>query len=223
MKKLKFNLILLESALELVPNEIINHPAVLKNAKKRNKKPNETILDISLHYFAMRKLKEWKKRGRPDIIHQVMLSFLLESEAIKGEFYIHTFDSRIIKVNPIMRPPKNYYRFISLMEQLLLKGRVPPKSSTPLMEVLNISLSDIKKKYKLLLMWEKGKKIQGNELCNYLNEEWIIGIGGFPHGDFSKEILDIADEKYSIADETLEAFQVVNRIVCYCGYAFSTP
>jgi len=220
MKKL--NLILLESALELVPKEIINHPAVVKNAIKRDKKPNETLLDISFHYFAMKRLYEWEKRGRPDIVHQAMLSFLLEPDEIKGEFFIHTFDSKIIWVSNKMRPPKNYYRFVSLMEQLLVVGKVPPNSTNPLMKILNISLNDIKKKYKIVLMWEKGRRVSPSELCSYMNENWIIGIGGFPHGDFRQEILELADEKYSISDRVLETFQVINRLICYCFHSFSS-
>ncbi|MBW9140788.1 MAG: hypothetical protein K1T65_03670, partial [Candidatus Aramenus sp.] len=45
---LRVNVILLDSSLELVPSEISNHPSVVKNAKKRGKKPTEVLLDISV-------------------------------------------------------------------------------------------------------------------------------------------------------------------------------
>jgi rRNA small subunit pseudouridine methyltransferase Nep1 len=218
---MKVNLIILEAALELVPKEILSHPAVVKNAKKRSKKPEEILLDISLHYHAMKKLKDWHKRGRPDIIHQIILTFLSEKSDIKGEFYIHTINSKIIKVNPNMRPPKTYNRFVGLMEQLLLHGKVPPNSSNPLMEVLNLDLHDIKKKYKIVLLWEKGKKISPTELCNLENS--LLGIGGFAHGDFSEEILELADEKVSISSMSLESFQVVCRILSSCNYLLGWP
>ncbi|TRM90261.1 16S rRNA methyltransferase, partial [Sulfolobus sp. B1] len=51
------NIILLESAIELVPREIVDHPSVIKNAKRRGKKPEDTLLDISLHYHAMKSLE----------------------------------------------------------------------------------------------------------------------------------------------------------------------
>ncbi|TRM76859.1 16S rRNA methyltransferase, partial [Sulfolobus sp. A20-N-F8] len=72
------NIILLESAIELVPREIVDHPSVIKNAKRRGKKPEDTLLDISLHYHAMKSLENKYKRGRPDIVHQALLLILTD-------------------------------------------------------------------------------------------------------------------------------------------------
>jgi rRNA small subunit pseudouridine methyltransferase Nep1 len=84
---MNINIILLEAGIELVPKEIVNHPSVVKNAKRRKKKPEDTLLDISLHYHAMKKLENVHKRGRPDIIHQALL-IMLTDPMIKGDFYI---------------------------------------------------------------------------------------------------------------------------------------
>ncbi len=216
---MKLNFILLDSALELVPKEILNDPSVIKNAEKRGKKPEDTILDISLHYHAMKRLKDWQKRGRPDIVHMAMIMILSERE-ILGDFYIHTYDSKIIKVDRKMNPPKNYNRFIGLMEQLLKFSKVPPNSSKPLMEILNVKLPEIVKKYKPVLLSEDGDKIDPKYLCN---DNLLLGIGAYQHGDFSKEVKDLFIKHYSISSKALETQQVVCRILSSCNYLLGWP
>ncbi|MEM0200550.1 MAG: 16S rRNA methyltransferase [Saccharolobus sp.] len=212
---MKINIILLESSVELVPKEIINHPSVVKNAKRRGKRPEDTLLDISLHYSAMKDLENRHKRGRPDIVHQALL-IMLTDPVIKGDFYIHTIDSKIIKINPNMRPPKNYIRFVGLMEQLLKYGRIPINEKEPLMEVTDLSLEDLLNKYDLALLSENGEKISPEELCK-LGDKWILGIGAFPHGDFSEEIKKSSKKIYSISRYQLETQQVICRIFSACS------
>jgi len=218
----KLNLILLDSSLELVPKVLRNHPSVINSAKKKNKKPCEVLLDVSLHYFAMKNLPNSEKRGRPDIVHLAMIMFLSEFN-IKGNFYIHTIDSKIIKVNNNMRPPKNYDRFVSLMEQLLTIGKVPPNSDNPLMEVTGLQLNDIAKKYNIILLSEKGEKIKPEKICNDITEDTIIGIGAFPHGEFSKEVLNYAHSIYSISSYVLETQQTICRLISACNEILGWP
>ncbi len=115
------HLILADSELELMPEEI----------KKR-----KILLDSSLHHSLMKGLKDWKRRGRPDIVHVFLL---IAQESIlnrKGllKTYIHTRNDEIIYVNPEMRIIKNYNRFKGLMQQLLIHGKVPLKGKS-LMEM----------------------------------------------------------------------------------------
>jgi len=112
----RLKIILLESALETVPHEIWRHPAVVKNARRRGKKPGETLLDVSLHYHAMKNLKDREKRGRPDIVHTTLLE-LLESPLNKEghlEVYVHTYQGHVIFIDPSTRIPRNYNRFGAL-------------------------------------------------------------------------------------------------------------
>ena len=211
----KINLILLDSSLELVPKEIITHPAVVANAKRRGKDPRYVILDKSLHYSAMAKLENKEKRGRPDIVHLALLTFLFLEDEVKGEVYIHTIDGKIIYVNNKTRIPKNYNRFIGLMEQLLQYGRVPVDSEEPLMKVTNETLSSLKRKYKLAVLSESGKRVTLQDICN-LGDDWLIGIGAFPHGDFSDEVKANADAFFSISDRVLETHQVICRLTTVC-------
>jgi rRNA small subunit pseudouridine methyltransferase Nep1 len=70
------NIIFVETSLELVPFQMLRHPSVKRNAKKRGKKPEETLLDRSLHHFGMHNLPQAEKRGRPDIIQICLLEAL---------------------------------------------------------------------------------------------------------------------------------------------------
>jgi rRNA small subunit pseudouridine methyltransferase Nep1 len=66
-------ILFVETSLELVPRKIMRHPSVTRNAKREGKKPNEVLLDRSLHHHAMKSLDGAERRGRPDIIHFCLL------------------------------------------------------------------------------------------------------------------------------------------------------
>jgi len=214
------NIIIAEAALETIPREIIYHPAVMKNAKRRGKKPEELILDISYHYAAMKKLKERWKRGRPDIIHVALLHILGSPANKKGlvRTFIHTIKDYIIFIHPETRLPKNYLRFIGLMEQLFKEKRVPPKSKKPLLKMKKGSLTNLLLKIKpskVILLTQRGNLIHPERLGEKLVEEaeTAIIIGGFPHGKFTKKTLGVADEIYSIYPEVLEVWEVISIIL----------
>jgi rRNA small subunit pseudouridine methyltransferase Nep1 len=69
-------ILFVETALELVPGSIVGHPSVVKNARRQGKRPEETLLDRSLHHRAMLRLPMAEKKGRPDIIHFCLLEAL---------------------------------------------------------------------------------------------------------------------------------------------------
>ena len=96
------NIVLARSALETIPEEIVNHPSVKKWAERRRKDPRKLLLDMSYHYAAMRELKDWNKRGRPDIVHITLLNLLgspLNNEGLL-RVYVHTLNDYIITINP---------------------------------------------------------------------------------------------------------------------------
>jgi len=63
------SLILSESALELVPSELEDHPSVVSHARKLGKSSSEILLDNSWHFAAMKGITNEIKRGRPDLVH----------------------------------------------------------------------------------------------------------------------------------------------------------
>ena len=130
------NLIFTETALELVPREILLHPSVRRNAKRRKKAAEETLLDRSLHHYAMDKLTNAEKRGRPDIIHICLLLTMGSPLNRMGKLNvsISTVNGFEIEVDASTRPPRDCIRFNGLMEQLLINGAVPVEGE-PLMKL----------------------------------------------------------------------------------------
>uniref|UniRef100_A0A7C4D2I9 Ribosomal RNA small subunit methyltransferase Nep1 n=1 Tax=Ignisphaera aggregans TaxID=334771 RepID=A0A7C4D2I9_9CREN len=217
-------IVLAESGIELVPKSIQNHPSVINSARRRNKDPSHILLDISLHYRAMKKLNEWYKRGRPDIVHISLLNaFSSPLNMVKLlRVYVHTYDDRIIYIHPSTRIPRNYNRFVGLMEQLLLVGKVPPESTNPLIFIekkpLSVFISE-KSFDRILIMHEKGDLIPPNSLGRSIARDMkndrsvCIIIGAFQHGDFRREFLTLSREHVSIFPKPLDAWIVVSRVI----------
>jgi len=209
-------LVLAESALELVPSELWRHPAVLADAKRRRKKPGEILLDRSRHHPAMRDLPDASRRGRPDIVHQVLLVFqysMLNKRGL-GRAYVHTRDDYVISLRPETRPPKSYNNFVSLLEQLYKVGRVPP-SGEPLMELHKKDLRRLLEELggRWVVLHETGEKLPLLDLGAALLNSVVV-VGGFPHGDFENRwVLEKAVGRYRIGDEAMDAPQAVCRAV----------
>ena len=135
------HLVFLESSIELIPPEIRNHPSVISDARKRKKNPSRIILDDSRHHAAMKKLFRAEKRGRPDIIHTCLL-IALDSPLKNLSIYVHTFNGKIIWINRETRLPRNYNRFVGLMEDLFEKRRITSGEKT-LLEITDLTLHEL--------------------------------------------------------------------------------
>ena len=210
---------LVEAGLELVPPQIASHPAVKRNAERRGKKPLETLLDISVHKPAMAKLPKWYKRGRPDIAHGFLLLAQGSILNIEGLLRVHlyTFSGLYIEVDPSLRPPRDYRRFIGLMEQLLKVGRVPP--DRPLMKVREEALKSVQRRIRpdvTVLLSEKGQPVKLREFGRMVLQHGtpLIMIGGFQRGDFEEETRSIADLTLSIYPKPLDTLTVTSRVLC---------
>ncbi len=212
--------IIADAALELMPREICGHPQVKAYAKKRNKPPCKVLLDKSFHYNAMSKLENKEKRGRPDIVHVTLLNLLgspLNKEG-KLRVFIHTINDLVIFIDPKMKVPRNYHRFVGLMEQLLDVGKVPPDAEEPLMYVKNMTLKRLVKnhlkKKGIILMSEDGELVSPDQVAETaLKEDLPVVIGGFPHGDYNLEAHLLAKHKFSIYPSSLDTWVVADRIV----------
>ncbi len=214
------NLIFVEAALETVPAEMVRHPSVRRNAKRRGKNPEETLLNRSLHHAGMRRLPDAHKRGRPDIVQICLLEALGAPLNKEGglRIWIHTYDDRVIQVSPEVRVPRDCNRFDSLMEQLLMVGRVPPKGDEPLMTVTPKSLGDLLKEIgpsRTIALTSHGRPSNLEEVCQTLTGEAVsaVLVGAFPHGPIGEGTLALADEAVSIYPEPLETWVVTSRLV----------
>lgn len=195
---------------------------MVKNARRRGKKPSEVLLDVSIHRAAMSGLDRRWKRGRPDIVHVSLLMALGSPLNLEGllEVYVHTINDYVIFVRPDVRIPRDYRRFIGLMEQLLVEGAVPPGSPEPLMYVKTLGLRGLMKRIgasRAILLSESGERVKLSQLAREaLGEDTVVIIGGFPHGDFERETYDLADAVYSIYPKPLETWIVVSRVIEAC-------
>ncbi|MHA1379358.1 MAG: 16S rRNA methyltransferase [Candidatus Helarchaeota archaeon] len=213
------NIILVESALETLPQELTKYASIKKIAKKKNKTPKDLLLDTSLHHNIMKELPEREKRGRPDIVHFSLL-LAVNSPLFKSgllNIFIHTRQDKVIKLNPIIRIPKNYNRFVGLIEQLFKKHQVPPQGEA-LMTIQDLTLKNLISEINpnlVILFHERGKIVDLNDYLKKisLDYELIFLIGGFPHGSFSKDIELYANVKISIDPEPLETITVVGETI----------
>jgi len=214
-------LVLAESALETMPADLQSEPAVRSLSRRKKKDPSKLILDSSFFPHLVRRLPMGEKRGRPDIIHISLLCALRTPLNMEGQLkiYVHTLEDKVIDVNPNVRLPRNYNRFLGLMEQLYEHGQVPP-GSTPLLTLRGMSLPALLEKInpeRTILFCEEGVRVKLEDYMRNLSSlsRVVTIIGGFPHGSFSSETESLADDKISLYNKPLEAWTVVSRVI-YC-------
>ncbi|AGK61457.1 hypothetical protein Asulf_01474 [Archaeoglobus sulfaticallidus PM70-1] len=207
--------VFLESSLEVIPEEISSHPVIKKEERKRGKKASEIILDDSKHHIAMKSLPNREKRGRPDIVHFCLLSVLDSPISKKAEIYVHTINDEVIKFENFVRLPRNYNRFVGLMEKLFRDG-VIESNGRVLIQILDIDFEGLIDKLsgrKFILFTEKGRKIMPDMRGS------TIFIGAFPHGDFDAGIMEVlmesSIEMVSLGDESYSSNYVTNKAICF--------
>ncbi len=209
-------LIIAESELEPVPKEIRSDSQVLSYCRHAGKSVGKVILDSSLFHRAIKKLPQAERRGRPDLIH-VALTVALDSPAArkgKLQVFVHTRNDEVIRIDSETRLPRNYNRFVGLIEQLFEKGQVPP-TGKPLLALEKMTLGDLLKKLEpkeVVLFDAKGKKVGHHELKEIHHSSAVI-IGGFPHGEFSQANKKLATKIVSVADTEVLAATAVAYLV----------
>ncbi|MFX1312882.1 MAG: 16S rRNA methyltransferase [Promethearchaeota archaeon] len=210
-------IILVECGIELIPKEIRNHPAIKKTQSSRIY--SSQLLDNALHHTAMKKLPNFKKRGRPDITHLCLLNVLGSPLNKTGnlKLYIHTIHNKIFKFDSQIRIARNYNRFKGLMGKLLIDKHISI-NNTQLISQFHGSITDLIHSYKnseVFLFSSKGKLIQNYQtfFSKQLSDNLIAIIGGFQKGQFSDEILKLSKNLSSISKFPLDAWIVTNKII----------
>ena len=213
------SLVLAESSIELVPNELVHHPAVVKWAQRKRKEPQSLVLDQTYHHHAILGLgPNGTGRGRPDISHFSLLLALGSPLNLAGGLrcYVHTRDNNIIKVDPKTRLPRNTDRFTSLLEQLYQERIVPP-TGHPLLSIKPGHIGDLLDEIsgRVIALTTRGLQKRMDEVASRLaaHDNPVLLVGGFPKGHFSKETLSKAKESYQIYRHGLEAWTVVARAI----------
>jgi rRNA small subunit pseudouridine methyltransferase Nep1 len=209
------NLIIAEAALELVPPEITKHASVRNEARRREMKASDTLLDRSVHHHAMLKLPDDSKRGRPDLVHLTLLSVtstpLYRSGLVK--VYIHTRDDVVLELKEQTRPPKSYARFRDLVQKLLSEE---PESG--LISVYRASIPELLRKIDadvVIGLSTQGRMSSLEAVAAGVSkkENPAVLIGGFPKGHFSPETARSLDEVVRIHGDSLDAHVVAARLV----------
>ncbi len=221
------NLLLVDSEIELVPERIASHPAVHINAKKRGKQAEKMLLDSSLHHSAMKRLSQGERRGRPDIVHFVLM-LALESVLNRRDLlrvYVHTRNDEFITFDPSTRLPKNYPRFVGLMESLFSEGVAPSRGEPLLMLHKDYSFErciEVIPHSRVVVLSPDGEKVR---LKSYFkgSEDMLCIVGGFSKGDFKSDVRSNADEIISIYDESLTAWTVVSELIVNYENALDKP
>ncbi len=212
-------IILAECGLELIPKQIRNHPAVKKNLSSSIY--SSQLLDNTLHFSAMKKLKNYEKRGRPDITHVCLLNALGSPLNKNGNLilFIHTIKNKIFKINPELRIARNYNRFKGLIAKLLIDGSIETKDSY-LIESIRGNLKELISTFEnseVYLFLSNGKLIDNYRemFQDVLAKNYIVIIGGFQKSSFSDEITKLSGNQISISRYPLDAWVVVNKIITY--------
>ncbi len=211
------SLILSESALELVPSELQNHPSVISHARKLGKRPSEILLDNSWHFAAMKEMNEEMKRGRPDLVHFSILEVttipLYSQNKIK--LFIHTIDDRVIYFGKNVHIPKSYHRFEGLIEKLYQEKKIIANNDV-LLEIKEKTFSELLDEInpsKVIGFSTKGKPGSYEKIAAEISDDACIVLGGFQKGHFSDLIENKINDLYSIGDESFESHIVVARLL----------
>ena len=212
-------IILVECGLELIPKQIREHPAVSRHLSMKNY--FSQLLDNALHHSAMKSLKNFEKRGRPDITHICLLNALgsVLNKSGNLKIFVHTIKNKIFKINPDIRIARNFNRFKGLIAKLLIDGEIRVDGST-LISQFKGNLKDLITSFEMadiFLFSSKGKLIKNykNLFSKNLSKNNIAFIGGFQKSSFSKEILELSDKLFSISEYSLDAWVVVNKILTF--------
>ncbi len=231
----RLHLMLVDSELEMVPKELLSHPSVASNARKRGKKPSQVLLDSNLHHTALGSREEAMRRGRPDIVHQFLLlgldSLLNQEDGLR--LYVHTRNDELIGVDPTTRLPKNMNRYMGLFEELFASGAVPSKddpllSLRPAMD-LERCIASVRDNARLagrgltiVLLSPDGELKGAHELFIDLpgvvkgDMDVLCLIGGFSSGDFRSDVRGLSDRSISLSDMLLKVWSVeMELIVAY--------
>jgi rRNA small subunit pseudouridine methyltransferase Nep1 len=208
------NFVLAESALEQIPKEIRNSPAVVSDSKRRGIPAADILLDRSFHHSAMLKLKDAEKRGRPDLVHAALLSVTGTPLYLDGgvRVFVHTYPDLVLEVAEKTRLPKNYFRFRGLMEETLSE-----KPRGGLVQARQMGMNELVRKEirpDLVIGFSvRGRTVEMDDLASKVvaAKNPCLVVGGFPHGHFSDKVTKSLDDFVRIDPRPLEAHVVAAR------------
>ncbi|MGB9733250.1 MAG: ribosome biogenesis protein [Conexivisphaera sp.] len=216
----RLSLVIVEAAVELVPRGLSTHPSVRRYAERRGRRPTEVILDRSYHNAAMKRLEDSHRRGRPDISYHVLLDAVDSPLYGAGllSLYVQTRDGMMVELGRDVHLPRSYHRFVGLLEDLYRRGEVADLNGEMLARMRRMSLEELLDTLSpdtTVLLREAGTPTSMEELAVRLvaARRPLIGIGGFPAGDFSDRVLELFPIQASLGRASYSAGLVACRLV----------
>ena len=211
------SLIISESALELVPYELEDHPSVVSHARKLGKHSSEILLDNSWHFAAMKGIKNEIKRGRPDIVHFSILEattipLYLEN---KLNLFVHTIDDKVICFGKNVHLPKSYHRFQGVIEKLYQEKKIISNNEL-LLELKDQTFLELISEInpsKIIGFSTEGQLGSYEKIAAQISDNSCIVLGGFQKGHFSDSIQNKITDLYSVGNESFEGHVVTSRIL----------
>ena len=215
MRRTVLNLVIAESALELVPKEIARHPSVVSDSRRSEAEGSTLLLDRSIHHAAMVKLEDQFKRGRPDLVHVTLLnatSTPLYQDG-RAKVFIHTRNDVVLEFKEQTRPPKSYARFRDLMRKTL---REMPE--TGLIKTYQLPMEGLLKRMagdEVVGLSIQGRESNFADLAVRLTAKRnpTVLVGGFPRGHFEPETARSLDSLVRVDRHPLDAHVVVARLI----------
>jgi rRNA small subunit pseudouridine methyltransferase Nep1 len=211
------SLIISESALELIPFELEDHPSVVSHARKLGKYPSDILLDNSWHFAAMKGIKNEIKRGRPDLVH----FSILEATTIplylqnKLNLFVHTIDDKVIHFGKNVHLPKSYHRFEGVIEKLYQEKKIMAKNEL-LLEIKEQTFSELIDEInpsKIFGFSTEGQLSSYEKIAAQISDNSCIVIGGFQKGHFSDSVQNTITDLFSIGNESFESHVIASRIL----------
>jgi rRNA small subunit pseudouridine methyltransferase Nep1 len=217
MAKRSFVLVLAETALETIPNELKKDQAVKADAERRGKPSGEILLDRSPHHSAMLKLRDGESRGRPDIAYHVLLDVASSPVYRAGvlDLYMHIRGDMVLSFSKGLRPPRSYDRFRNLMEQLLKEGRVGKEADLITLKKASFKeiLREIRPSEVIGLSKLGSRATLPSAVSSARGARPCFVVGGFPSGHFGEDMEKEFDSMVSISPQGLDASLVACRLV----------
>lgn len=181
--------------------------------------PSMQILDFNFHNKIVSNLKvDREKRGRPDVVHFALLDATSTPVFEEGKLgaIIHTRDGHSIRIGSNTRLPRTLQRFCGVMAKLIT-GNYGEEERRLFDVVKSVSLSNLISSLsvnKVISLSSQGTRANLRQLVASQkiggDLAWIVG--GFPHGHFKDEVLEISNEVVSISNRGLPAHVVTARL-----------